>query len=283
MMDYPFGEAPPTTKRSPRALRRVALKLRPKQGLLDAPAHPASLDGLFPGMVRRVRVDQPEQKPLPGSARSAAEFCRQARKLRAVYERNPVKMHHHLSRLSTGTTTDTPANPTDRPGLNPTTRGSRAIRWTWTQTARLGKSGISLLGKLGRGLSMSGADNDPVRKADLEDELPRYTLADPDEPPMEDDYAGALDRTFGALVTRTLTDLGQSPLRYSQRLELLKEAGRRGIGRFEANLIIASVQHRMKISAPVQVRKKPLRFGGALSFVLVQTMILWGVWRATRS
>src|SRR4051812_7432464 len=33
-------------------------------------------------------------------------------------------------------------------------------------------------------------------------------------------------------------------LRYSVRLVLLKEAQRRGLGRFEANLVIASVLHR---------------------------------------
>src|SRR4051794_38981135 len=33
-------------------------------------------------------------------------------------------------------------------------------------------------------------------------------------------------------------------LRYSARLVLLKEAQRRGLGRFEANLVIASVLHR---------------------------------------
>jgi hypothetical protein len=45
---------------------------------------------------------------------------------------------------------------------------------------------------------------------------------------------------FAQLVTREL----EGPvLRYSKRQALLREADRRGIGRFEANLIIAAVQH----------------------------------------
>jgi hypothetical protein len=45
---------------------------------------------------------------------------------------------------------------------------------------------------------------------------------------------------FAQLVAQEL----EGPvLRYSKRQELLREAERRGIGRFEANLIIAAVQH----------------------------------------
>src|SRR5438046_655750 len=41
-------------------------------------------------------------------------------------------------------------------------------------------------------------------------------------------------------------------LRYSQRLQLLREAKRLGIERFEANLIIAMVQHRLA-NAPAPI------------------------------
>ena len=40
-----------------------------------------------------------------------------------------------------------------------------------------------------------------------------------------------------------------SVLRYSQRLELLRSARRFGIGRFEANLLIAAVQERRRTRA----------------------------------
>lgn len=45
---------------------------------------------------------------------------------------------------------------------------------------------------------------------------------------------------FAQLVTQ---ELDGPVLRYSKRQALLREAERRGIGRFEANLIIAAVQH----------------------------------------
>ena len=75
----------------------------------------------------------------------------------------------------------------------------------------------------------------------------------------QEGHASAPDRTFAALVDRTLLAHPNSPLRYSQRLALLKEAGRRGIGRFEANLIIASVQHRLKLNTPAPTPQKSLR------------------------
>jgi hypothetical protein len=65
-------------------------------------------------------------------------------------------------------------------------------------------------------------------------------------------------------------------------LALLKEAGRRGIGRFEANLIIASVQHRLSGKAPGFEERKPLRISGTVAFLLVQAVILLGVWMVLR-
>ncbi len=49
-----------------------------------------------------------------------------------------------------------------------------------------------------------------------------------------------------------------STLRYSRRLQLLREAQRLGIERFEANLIIAMVQHRLgqlNIDSPEPTRR----------------------------
>ena len=52
-------------------------------------------------------------------------------------------------------------------------------------------------------------------------------------PPVAHDFAEEVQSVLTAGV-----------LRYSDRRRLLQSAGRRGIGRFEANLIIAAVQHR---------------------------------------
>lgn len=54
--------------------------------------------------------------------------------------------------------------------------------------------------------------------------------------PKADGPAGA----FAQLVSQ---ELDGPVLRYSKRQRLIREAERRGIGRFEANLIIAAVQH----------------------------------------
>ena len=139
---------------------------------------------------------------------------------------------------------------------------------------------MSLLGKLGHGLGIPNPES--ANRIDMEDGQPRHTMFDPVDPPLDDGFPGSRDRTFGSLVMRTLCEQPYSPLRYSQRLELLKEAGQRGIGRFEANLIIASVQHRLKSHAPATPARKPFRIPGMLAYVFMQTMILWGAWRATR-
>jgi hypothetical protein len=67
-------------------------------------------------------------------------------------------------------------------------------------------------------------------------------------------------------------------LRYSQRQALVLEAQQRGIGRFEANLIIAAVLHRTGSGHQMDaVQIKPARCGWAapvLTFVVVQGLIL---------
>lgn len=70
-------------------------------------------------------------------------------------------------------------------------------------------------------------------------------------------------------------------LSYSRRLGLLGVARRLGIGRFEANLIIAAVQHRRGRS-PLICHNTPVRhrFRAAplLTFVLLQSLILISLW-----
>jgi hypothetical protein len=73
-------------------------------------------------------------------------------------------------------------------------------------------------------------------------------------------------------------------LRYSERLELLRVARRRfGIGRFEANLLIATVLERQR-RTPSQEEPAPLLprgsslLGGLTTFVLIQGAVLLGAW-----
>src|SRR2546423_13838886 len=147
---------------------------------------------------------------------NALSFCREARRLRAVLGSDPVRMHRQLGQLSIKTDA-----------------GDRRMTKVW----RLGRNGMSVSG---RGLSMPADDG----------EGERYTLLDPVDPlPEEMGYPSTPDRSFRDFVERTLSGLREGVLRYSHRLAMLKEAGARGIGRFEANLIIASVQHRLQVTS----------------------------------
>ena len=77
-------------------------------------------------------------------------------------------------------------------------------------------------------------------------------------------------------------------LRYSSREALIEEALRRGLGRFEANLIIAAVQHRIQEKAGKTARPKSLSRGAALIGAiclagLAQTLIVLAVWSFFRA
>lgn len=67
-------------------------------------------------------------------------------------------------------------------------------------------------------------------------------------------------------------------LRYSQRLALLKEAGRRGVGRFEANLVIASVLHARGMGQEYELRPTPGRKAPLLAGLAVQLAVVVGAW-----
>jgi len=70
-------------------------------------------------------------------------------------------------------------------------------------------------------------------------------------------------------------------LTYSDRLELLEEAGKLGIGRFDANLIIAAVQHRYGVKgveeAP-RVKRRVAALDVVGAFLVVQVLILFLAW-----
>lgn len=69
-------------------------------------------------------------------------------------------------------------------------------------------------------------------------------------------------------------------LPYSQRVNLLREAERQGIERFDANLIIARMQHQLapqRVTAPVQ-QKRAVWMNVAIVVALVQSLIIAGAW-----
>jgi hypothetical protein len=63
-------------------------------------------------------------------------------------------------------------------------------------------------------------------------------------------------------------------LRYSQRLALLQRATRMNIGRFEANLIIALVQHRSRGAASQAVQEPHTHATGRPA--RLRTLLLYG-------
>ena len=68
-------------------------------------------------------------------------------------------------------------------------------------------------------------------------------------------------------------------LRYSARLVLLQEAQRRGLGRFEANLIIAGVLHRAGMAQEYEMRPRRAEWlAPVLTFMLLQSALLLGAW-----
>jgi hypothetical protein len=82
---------------------------------------------------------------------------------------------------------------------------------------------------------------------------------------------------FASLVEQRI---GQGVLRYSDRARLLSEARRLGIGRFYANLVIATLQHVEPIphdaGSRSRIPSRALRIGFA---VLIQAIILLACWR----
>ncbi|HEY8665855.1 MAG TPA: hypothetical protein VIL86_04275 [Tepidisphaeraceae bacterium] len=69
-------------------------------------------------------------------------------------------------------------------------------------------------------------------------------------------------------------------LRHSQRVRLLKQAGRYGIDRFEANLLIAAVQHRAR-STPVDaikvLRGRAFPTHALALILIIQSLIATGI------
>jgi hypothetical protein len=67
-------------------------------------------------------------------------------------------------------------------------------------------------------------------------------------------------------------------LRYSQRVALLKAGQRLGLGRFEANLVIAQVLHREGMAQSYEMRPTAVWVGPLVMFAVLQAALLVGAW-----
>jgi len=78
------------------------------------------------------------------------------------------------------------------------------------------------------------------------------------------------------------TELEAGILRYSARQKLLAAAVPMGIEKFEANLLIAAVQHRApiptKASAASRIVPRQQFLGTAITIAAVQAAIIGGIW-----
>jgi hypothetical protein len=81
-------------------------------------------------------------------------------------------------------------------------------------------------------------------------------------------------QVFGAVVARHARD---PVLRYSTRLNLLRLAQKLGIGRFDANLIIAVAQHRAEKCAPLTPVKSSWWIT-PLAIAITQGAIIFSAW-----
>jgi hypothetical protein len=179
---------------------------------------------------------------------------------------------------------------------DPPTAGILARIYAWLRAARRGLgqvAGWSWLHPRPEGFEAARAmDDDEASRATLM-AAPQEWAGD-GEPGHGDAASGAADE-FGRRVRATLeANPDGAVLRYSRRLELLRDARRRGIGRFEANLIIAAAQHKLAARSPQRVTgrfPKPARIDpgpcgfttALLGFVAIQSLIVTAAWWVVRS
>jgi hypothetical protein len=90
-------------------------------------------------------------------------------------------------------------------------------------------------------------------------------------------WADSVAGTFAVIVEKALDG---PVLRYSKRLELLRRAKRMGIGRFEANLVIATVQHRRGIEFDITKPADSARNWPGLmaACLIVQSLIIGAIY-----
>jgi hypothetical protein len=121
---------------------------------------------------------------------------------------------------------------------------------------------------------------DPARLQVALRDLARSEDRRPPVPDFSDTTPGPA-RLFSSRVSAALTD---GLLRYSARTDLLREAARMGIGRFEATLLIAAVQHADgRALRPAARTPSPRPVSSttpliALAALALQTVIAAAVW-----
>ena len=123
--------------------------------------------------------------------------------------------------------------------------------------------------RLVRSLTTLAAKTDSQAKAELVPQPPQYA------PSAE----AELGRRFAAEVASRL-DGGM--LRYSARAALLKRAEKLGIGRFEANLLIAMVVHAAKKAIVTEPGPRRGWVWGVAVGVIVEGLIALGIWWIVR-
>ena len=141
-MNRPAAKPGAATPQSARQRQRPASLIRSAQQVLQPVKRARIPEGLTAGVVRRVSDSVPHAPIIPPITRantaeaamprgipqpmSPVEFCRQARRLRAVLENDPVRLHKELSQLNAAASAEEAAP----------ARKSQVIDWTWMQTTK---------------------------------------------------------------------------------------------------------------------------------------------------
>jgi hypothetical protein len=110
--------------------------------------------------------------------------------------------------------------------------------------------------------------------------LPRHAAKPQAAESVREVASPRTDRAAANFARRVAEQMSGPVLHYSARQQLLRQAIRAGIGRFEANLIIAAVQHRVDGSVS-EAPEPAARSSGPKALLLagvVQATILVGVW-----
>jgi hypothetical protein len=92
--------------------------------------------------------------------------------------------------------------------------------------------------------------------------------------------------TAQAFAEQVAAGMDGPVLRYATRRKLISDAGRLGIGDFEANLIIAAVQHERRRVAeptappnPTQTRQSAWSVASLVVVIAVESLLALGVWQ----
>ncbi len=118
-----------------------------------------------------------------------------------------------------------------------------------------------------------------ARPAEMHRALRELAIAvGPASPELRERPRAGLAQRFADHVERALDG---RILRYSARLRLLRHAERQGIDRFEANLVIATVQHRLGHLPAIPAKDAPQSnrpWPSIGLFVLIESFIVGSIW-----